>query len=454
MGFSREKMKQIRWLMVLAAVLVLGIIYSNQVFAGIGFALRIARPFLYGGVIAFVLNLPMKAFENRMLKRWNGKAASRLKRPLCITLSVVTVFLIVTIVIGTVVPQVTATAAEVGKKIPAFVDRVTVELEKLAADYPELAEKVAELETIEINWDTVADTVFDFLKNGAGDMLTSTVSVASGIIGGIVNIVIAFIFALYILSQKEKLGNQCTRIISAYLPEKVGDKVLEVCSLLHKNFSNFITGQCMEAVILGTLFVIFMTIFRMPYALMIGVLISFTALIPIVGAFIGCIVGAFLILIDNPLLAMWFVIMFLIIQQIEGNLIYPKVVGNSVGLPSIWVLMAVSLGGSLFGISGMLFFIPLLSTVYALLREGVNRRNAEKGKYFPPAGNSGGRTGGDRDPDSGNKGQKEYRRRNGQRNTQSKSQESKSQGSKSQGNESQGNESQKNKSQGNKSQGK
>ena len=242
MGFSREKMKQIRWLMVLAAVLVLGIIYSNQVFAGIGFALRIARPFLYGGVIAFVLNLPMKAFENRMLKRWNGKAASRLKRPLCITLSVVTVFLIVTIVIGTVVPQVTATAAEVGKKIPAFVDRVTVELEKLAADYPELAEKVAELETIEINWDTVADTVFDFLKNGAGDMLTSTVSVASGI----VNIVIAFIFALYILSQKEKLGNQCTRIISAYLPEKVGDKVLEVCSLLHKNFSNFITGQCRQ----------------------------------------------------------------------------------------------------------------------------------------------------------------------------------------------------------------
>lgn len=383
MGFSKEKMKQIMWLMVLAAALILGIIYSDRVFAGIGFAFQIARPFLYGGVIAFVLNLPMKAFENKLLKKWKGKAADKLKRPLCMVLSIVAVFLVITIVIGTVMPQVAATATEVGKKIPAFVEQVTEELENLAANYPELAERVAELETIEINWDSLVGTVIDFLKNGAGDVLTSTVSVASGIIGGIVNMVIAFIFALYILSQKEKLGNQCVRIISAYLPEKAGDRILEVCSMLHKNFSSFITGQCLEAVILGTLFVIAMTIFRMPYALMVGVLIAFTALIPIVGAFIGCFVGAFLILIDDPLLAMWFVVMFLVIQQIEGNLIYPKVVGNSVGLPSIWVLMAVSLGCSLFGVAGMLFFIPLLSTVYALVREGVNRRNAEKGKYFP-----------------------------------------------------------------------
>lgn len=377
MGFDKEKIRQIRWLMVLAAVLVLGILYSGSLFAGIGFAFQIARPFLYGGVIAFVLNLPMKAFENKLLRKWKGKAADKLKRPVSMVLAVVTVFLVVTIVIGTVVPQVTATATEVGKKVPAFLDRVTQELDNLAVKYPELAEKVEELESLEINWDTLMDTVFDFLKNGAGDMLTSTVNVASGIIGGIVNAVIAFIFALYILVQKEKLGDQCVRILSAYLPKKAGSRILEICSLLHKNFSNFITGQCLEAVILGALFVIFMTIFRMPYALMIGVLIAFTALIPIVGAFIGCVVGAFLILIDNPLLAFWFVIMFLVIQQIEGNLIYPRVVGNSVGLPSIWVLMAVSLGGSLFGVAGMLFFIPLLSTVYALIRESVNRRNAK-----------------------------------------------------------------------------
>lgn len=385
MGFNKEKIKQIRWLMVLAAVLVLGIIYSKELFEGAGFVLSIARPFLYGGVIAFVLNLPMKAFENKLFKKWKGKAADKLKRPVSLVLSIVAVILVITVVIGTVVPQVTATATEVGKKIPGFLERVTEELDALAVQYPEIAGKVTELESVEINWDSLVDTVIDFLRNGAGDMLTSTVNVAGSIIGGIVNIVIAFIFALYILAQKEKLGNQCIRIISAYLPEKAGNTVLEVCSMLHKNFSNFITGQCLEAVILGTLFVVAMTICRMPYALMIGVLIAFTALIPIVGAFIGCVVGAFLILIDDPLLAMWFVILFLVIQQIEGNLIYPKVVGNSVGLPSIWVLMAVSLGGSLFGVSGMLFFIPLLSTVYALIRNGVNRRNAAKGKYFPLA---------------------------------------------------------------------
>lgn len=383
MGFSKEKMKQIRWLMVLAAALILGIIYSKELFGGLAFIFRIAKPFLYGGVIAFVLNLPMKAFENKVFRKWRGKAAAKLKRPLSLVLSIVAVNLVITIVIGTVVPQVTATAAEVGKKIPAFAERVMQELDALAVQYPEIAGKVTGLEAVEINWDSLVDSVIDFLRNGAGDMLTSTVNVASGIIGGIVNIVIAFIFALYILAQKEKLGNQCVRIVSAYLPEKAGGAILEVCSMLHKNFSNFITGQCLEAVILGTLFVAAMTICRMPYALMIGVLIAFTALIPIVGAFIGCVVGAFLILIDNPLMAMWFVIMFLVIQQIEGNLIYPKVVGNSVGLPSIWVLMAVSLGGSLFGVSGMLFFIPLLSTVYALIRNGVNRRNAAKGKYFP-----------------------------------------------------------------------
>lgn len=432
MEFSKEKMKQIRWLMVLAAVLVLGIIYSDRVFAGIGFAFQIVRPFLYGGVIAFVLNLPMKAFENKLLKKWKGKSADRLKRPLCMILSIVAVLLVFTIVIRTVVPQVTATAAEVGKKIPGFVQRVAEELENLAVNYPELAEKAEELQTLELNWDSLADTAINFLKNGAADMLTSTVSVASGIIGGIVNTVIAFIFALYILGQKEKLGNQCVRIISAYLPEKAGDRILEICSMLHRNFSSFITGQCLEAVILGAMFVISMTVFRMPYALMIGVLIAFTALIPVVGAFIGCFVGAFLILIDDPLLAMWFVVLFLVIQQIEGNLIYPRVVGSSVGLPAIWVLMAVSLGGSLFGVSGMLFFIPLLSTVYALIREGVNRRNAEKGKYFPlttdGSGGSQGRTGGSGNPNAGNRGRRKPQGNKGQGDAQKKPQGSKGQG--------------------------
>lgn len=378
MGFSKEKMKQISRLMVLAAVLVLAVIYSDVIFAGIGMAFRIAAPFIVGGVIAFILNIPMKAIEEKLLGKWKGKAANALKRPISMLLAIIFVILIITLVIITVVPQIKSAANVLGQKIPTFINNILIELEKLSEQYPQLEEQIAALEKIEVNWQSIGNTVVNFLKNGVGSMLTSTVSVASGIIGGVVNTVISFIFALYILSQKEKLADQGKRILSAYLPEKANAYVLKVFALAYRNFSKFITGQCLEAVILGVMFIVAMSIFRMPYAFMVGVLIAFTALIPVVGAFIGCAVGAFLILIENPILALWFVVLFLVLQQVEGNLIYPRVVGNSVGLPSIWVLMAVSLGGSLFGVAGMLFFIPLLSTVYALLRESVNNRNAKK----------------------------------------------------------------------------
>ncbi len=378
MEFSKGKIRQIRHLMLLGAVLVLGLIYSKEVFQGIGFFFGILSPFLVGGAMAFVLNIPMKAFEEKVFGRWKGKYAEKIKRPLCLVLAIIALVVVLAVVVGTVVPQVVTTATEVGKKIPAFTDSVVKELDRLMKDYPEVMKQIDQLELTEINWDSVLNSIIDFLKNGAGDVLNSTFSVASGIISGVVNSVISFIFAIYILAQKEKLSDQGCRILSAYLPEKAGRKIREICSLLYKNFSSFITGQCLEAVILGTMFVVVMTLFGMPYTLMVGVLIAFTALIPIVGGFIGCSVGAFLILIDNPLQALWFVILFVILQQIEGNLIYPRVVGNSVGLPAIWVLVAVSLGGSLFGITGMLFFIPLTSSGYALLRESVNERNARK----------------------------------------------------------------------------
>ncbi len=379
MEFSKEKMKQIRNIMIFGAVLVLAIIYSAQVMAGIAFVVDIFKPFIYGGVIAFILNILMKAIEDKLLKAWKGKAAGKLKRPLSMVLSIVLIVLVFAVVFGMVLPQMALTASEIGKKVPVFMEQLMVEVELLAKNEPALVEWVSRLEETEINWDGLVENIYFFLKNGgAGNVLNSTFTVAGSIISGVVNGVIGFVFALYILAQKERLGNQGKRIITAYLPEAVGEKVLEICSLLYKNFSSFITGQCLEAVILGTMFVISMSIFRMPYALMVGVLIAVTALIPIVGAFIGCAVGAFMILINNPVQALGFVVLFLVLQQIEGNLIYPKVVGNSVGLPSIWVLMAVSVGGSLFGVSGMLMFIPLMSTGYALLRESVNKRNAAK----------------------------------------------------------------------------
>lgn len=378
MGFNKEKIRQIQWLMLWAAILILAVIYSNAVLTAIIFVFGILTPFIEGGVIAFILNLPMKFVENKILKNWKGKAAEKLKRPVSMVVSIAFVILVINLVIITVVPQVTMTATEVARKVPGFVDDVVTELEKLSANYPELEAQIGKLDDLQINYNTIVNTVIGFLKNGMSNMLTSTVSVAGSIIGGAVNLLISLIFALYILGQKEKLADQGKRIMSAYLPQKAEVKILKVLSLMHRTFSNFITGQCLEAVILGSMFIIAMTIFRMPYALLVGVLIAFTALIPIVGAFIGCVVGAFLILIENPLMALGFVILFLVIQQIEGNLIYPRVVGNSVGLPAIWVLMAVSVGGSLFGVAGMLFFIPLLSTCYALLRESVNEKNAKK----------------------------------------------------------------------------
>lgn len=380
MEFSKEKMKQIRHLMFLAALLVLVIMYSSQVFWGIQVFFGIIKPFVYGGAIAFVLNIPLRAYEVKMLSRWQGKLAGKVKRPLCMVLALISVMLIIGLVVVTVVPQVTVTVGELGKKMPAFIERVTEELNHLAKTYPEFEQQVHRLEQIEFNWETLTANIMGFLQNGAGDLLSSTFNVASGIISGTMNGIIAFIFALYILGQKERLADQGKRVISAFLSEKAAVKVLEICALLYKNFSNFITGQCLEAVILGAMFFVMMSIFRMPYALLVGVLIAFTALIPIVGAFIGCVVGTFLILIDNPVQALWFIVLFFVLQQVEGNLIYPKVVGNSVGLPSIWVLVAVTLGGSLFGVAGMLVFIPLMSSCYYLFKESVNARNAKKGK--------------------------------------------------------------------------
>ncbi len=375
MGYDKMKIKQMRSLMVLAALLILVLIYSEQIFSAIGLGAQIFSPFIAGGVIAFILNLPMNLIEKKLFRRWNGKVAGKLKRPVSMVLSLIFVIAIIILVLLTVIPQLTKTIGVLGAKIPKALDDVIIWLEAMSKEYPQIQKEVEKLAEVEFDWVQIGNSLLGFFTNGLGSVVTSTVTVAGSIIGGVAKGVISLIFSLYILSQKEGLQNQFRRVMKAYLPERFQKKVEHVFSLLYRNFSKFITGQCLEAVILGTMFVVAMALFRMPYAVMVGVLIAFTALIPIVGAFIGCAVGTFLILIENPMQALIFLIMFLVLQQLEGNLIYPRVVGNSVGLPSIWVLMAVSVGGSLFGVAGMLAFIPLLSTVYVLIKESVNARN-------------------------------------------------------------------------------
>lgn len=383
--WSKESVRQIRNLILFAAAVVLCVMHSGQIARLILLGIDILQPFAVGGMIAFVLNLPMKFVEERLLGKWRGRTADKLRRPVSLLAGMVFVAALFAVVMMAVIPQLGRTINDLGQKIPEFFDQVMVWLEDLSRQYPQLGQYLEPFlgsgGSLEQSWaslDQPLNRLIDFLKEGGVSVITTTIGVASGIIGTFVKGIISFIFALYILAAKEKLADQGKRILHAFAPERVEKSVLHLCSLLYRNFSHFITGQCLEAVIIGTIFVITMSVLRMPYAVMIGVLIAFTALIPVVGAFIGCILGAFLILVDTPEMAFWFVVLFLVIQQIEGNLIYPRVVGESVGLPAIWVLAAVSVGGSLFGFAGMLLFIPLVSTGYMLLRDEVNARNRRR----------------------------------------------------------------------------
>ncbi len=382
MNLNRKNIRKIRGLILFAALAVLALMKFDVLCAMAVFLVKIVRPFLVGGMIAFVINIPMSFFERKLFGKEKQREKPRklflkCSRGISLTMAYLAVILAITLVIVTVIPQLVGTARVLTNKIPAFWDGIIKELEVIFSANPELIRILDDYENLEIDWKAIINTVVNFLQNGVGSMLGSTFSVASSIISSTVNFFISLIFSIYILAQKEKLGNQCDRLLRAYTGHKIYRATHRVLDLLNRNFSNFITGQCTEAVILGLMFVVSMTVFRFDYAVMIGVLIAFTALIPIVGAFIGCFVGAFLMLVDDPLKAFWFVVLFIVLQQVEGNLIYPHVVGNSVGLPSIWVLAAVTVGGSLMGVFGMLVFIPLLSTVYVLLREDVNRKNHE-----------------------------------------------------------------------------
>lgn len=382
MNLNKKNIRKIRGLILFGALMILGLIKVDLLWGLLVFLVGILRPFIVGGMIAFVINIPMSFFEKKLFGREKQKPKPNKflvkgSRGISLTLAYLAVVLVITLVIVTVIPQLAGAIRVLTNKIPAFWDQLIAQLEVIFAANPMLIEVLNDYESLEIDWKSLINTVVNFLQNGVGSMLNSTFSVASSIISSTVNFFISLIFSIYILAQKEKLGNQFDRVLKAYTSHKVYKCTRRVLTLLHRNFSNFITGQCTEAVILGLMFVVSMTLLRFDYAVMIGVLIAFTALIPIVGAFIGCFVGAFLMLVDDPLKAFWFVVLFIVLQQVEGNLIYPHVVGNSVGLPSIWVLAAVTVGGSLMGVLGMLIFIPLLSTVYVLLREDVNRKNHE-----------------------------------------------------------------------------
>ena len=343
--------------------------------------LGILAPFLLGGALAFVLNVPMRAIERHLLQ--NSRRGAKLRRPLALVLTLLAVLGVLALASLVIGPGIADAVMSIIREIPAAFDRLQKQLnglaESLAAYLPMIQEWLA---GVNIDWESLSRRVLEYAQALGSGIVSSGGGFIGGVVSGVSTFVIGLIFSFYILLQKEKLSRHGRQVIYGLLPLRQADRTLEILRLASRTFSSFLSGQCLEACILGTLFAVAMTIFRMPYALLVGVLIALTALIPIVGAFIGCAVGALLIAIDDPWKALWFIVLFLVLQLIEGNLIYPHVVGSSVGLPSIWVLAAVTLGGSLMGITGMLFFIPLCSVLYALFRSYVKERLAKKG--VPP----------------------------------------------------------------------
>ena len=292
-------------------------------------------------------------------------------RPVSLILTWLAIFGTIAVVVLVVVPELGRTVLGLGKTIQDFVPEVQNWAINLFKDNEEIVKAISE---INFKWDELLGKMVDFLRNGAGSVLDTTMEAAKNIISGVVTFFIAFVFSFYVLLQKEKLGQQVKKLMCAFIPEDWRNILFALGTVVNKSFTNFFTGQCLEAVVLGLMFLVVMAIFRLPYALLISVLIAFTALIPMFGAFIGCGVGALLIFMISPVKALIFIIVFLVLQQIEGNFVYPHVVGNSVGLPSIWVLVAVTVGANLMGVVGMLIFIPLMSVVYTMLRGIVNRR--------------------------------------------------------------------------------
>lgn len=376
MNLNKKDIKNLMFLILFAVVVYVGIQKADVLLVFARFLVGIAYPFLLGAAFAFVLNVPMSFLEKKLFGIAESKGKlKKLGRPLSLVMSLILVVGVVLVVILVVVPEMGQTFMSVSASVEAAIPKLQTWAVETFHDNKQIAEWI---QNLEFDWNSLIGAAVDFLKNGAGNVLSSTVAMARTVVNVLMNFFIALVFAVYILLQKEKLTVQIRKVFYAFLSEKIVKKVLDVCSLSYRTFANFVTGQCLEAVILGTMFFVFMTLLRFPYAMLIGILIAFTALIPIFGAFIGCAVGTFLILVVDPMRGLAFIVLFLVLQQIEGNLIYPHVVGNSVGLPSIWVLVAVTVGGSLMGVVGMLVFIPLTSVVYALFRQTVYKKLKER----------------------------------------------------------------------------
>lgn len=349
---------------------------TERVSAVIGFFTGMVKPFLVGACLAFILNVPMRAIEKRLKFIHNERA----RRPVAMLLTFVALLLVLVGVVYLLIPQMQETIMTIANQLPGFFSEVDQLVRGFLNDNPQILQWLTENTEFEnFNWASLVEQALDIAGSGVSKLLNGTVTAVGSIASGVIDIVIGLVFGIYCLSNKETLARQGRKLAYTFLPEHTADEVVRILRLTNSTFSNFISGQCIEVIILGCLFAVCMSIFKMPYVPLVSVLVAVTAFVPLVGAFIGCALGAFFILVNDPMQAVWFVVMFLILQQIENNLIYPRVVGTSIGLPSMWVLVAVTIGGDVMGVAGMLLMIPLSSVLYTLMREFTTKRVADRG---------------------------------------------------------------------------
>ncbi len=356
---------------VIAAAVCLFVTRVDTVIAAGAAVFTAGAPLLLGVVIAYVLNILMKKIESIYFPKTKNTKIIKSRRPVCILLSFVALGIIITLIVNLVVPEIMETLELMMEEIPPALEAVRLWAVENSTEIPAIQEK---LQNTTINWEQTIKKALEMLAVGAGGIFTSVVTVVSAVFGTVTKVLIGTIFAIYLLSAKEQLAAQADNIMKAYMKPKTRERILYVTGVLHSTFSSFIVGQCMEAVIIGSLCALGMTLLKMPYAVMTGTVVGVTALIPVVGAYIGAAVGAFMVFTVNPAQAVLFIVYLLILQQLEGNLIYPKVVGSSIGLPGLWVLAAVTIGGGVFGIGGMLLGVPLAASAYKLLEADVEKR--------------------------------------------------------------------------------
>ena len=371
MHIDRKTLRQV-FLGVAACIVLYWLLHETERVKSVwNFIINLISPFLVGSALAFVLNVPLRGIE-----RWFGFVKKNsLRRSISIVLTFAFVAVVIYFVVRLLLPQLIDTVQSLVLQLPVFLNNVVEKVKEFLADHPKIMTWVQSNTNMEdIDWSGLVEKAVSLAGDGATVLIAGVFSVIGALFTGVFNAVISLVFAVYCLARKEILARQFRRLAYSFLPERFCDKSIRVLRLTNSTFSNFISGQFIEACILGSLFAIVMSIFRMPYIPLISVLIAVTALIPIVGAFVGCVLGAFFILVNDPMQAVWFVIMFLALQQFENNVIYPKVVGKSVGLPGMWVLLAVTVGGEIMGVAGMLLMIPVTSVLYSLLREITAKR--------------------------------------------------------------------------------